>query len=58
MSLGSDISSDGTDALSRAVNAAVDAGIVTVVAAGNSGSWSYTIGTPAAAEKAITIGAA
>ena len=55
MSLGSSGSSDGTDALSAAVNAASDAGIVPVVAAGNDGPASGTIGSPAAAAKAITV---
>ena len=55
MSLGSSASSDGTDALSRAVNAAADAGIVPVVAAGNAGPGASTIGSPGAAAKAITV---
>jgi len=57
MSLGSTGSSDGTDSLSVAVNNAVDNGIIMVVAAGNSGPATYTIGSPAAAAKAITVGA-
>ncbi|AAL81794.1 alkaline serine protease [Pyrococcus furiosus DSM 3638] len=57
LSLGSSQSSDGTDALSQAVNAAWDAGLVVVVAAGNSGPNKYTIGSPAAASKVITVGA-
>jgi serine protease AprX len=57
LSLGSSMPSDGTDALSRAVDSAVDAGIVVVVAAGNTGPEEYTIGSPAAAEKAITVAA-
>lgn len=56
LSLGSSGSSDGTDALSQAVNAAVDHGITMAVAAGNEGPEKYTIGTPGAAEKAITVG--
>jgi len=55
MSLGSSAASDGTDALSSAVNAASDAGIVPVVAAGNDGPASGTIGSPAAAAKAVTV---
>jgi len=55
LSLGSAGSSDGTDALSRAVNAAADAGIVPVVAAGNAGPGASTIGSPAAAAKAVTV---
>jgi len=58
LSLGSTGSSDGLDALSQAVNAAVADGKVVVVAAGNSGAMSYTIGSPGAAEDAVTVGAA
>lgn len=57
MSLGSATSSDGTDSLSVAVNNAVNNGIIMVVAAGNSGPATYTIGSPAAAANAITVGA-
>ncbi|HEU4356263.1 MAG TPA: S8 family serine peptidase, partial [Actinomycetota bacterium] len=57
MSLGSMFGSDGTDALSQAVNAAVTAGKVAVVAAGNSGDAPYAVGSPGAANGAITIGA-
>ncbi|MBI2919215.1 MAG: S8 family serine peptidase [Chloroflexi bacterium] len=56
MSLGLAGSSDGTDALSQLVNAAVAAGIVTVVAAGNEGPAAYSIGSPAAAASAVTVG--
>jgi serine protease AprX len=56
MSLGSSGSSDGTDTLSQAVNNAYNNGIVPVVAAGNSGPARYTIGSPAAAANAITVG--
>lgn len=56
-SIGADGSSDGTDAVSVAVNNAVSAGIVMCVAAGNAGPANYTIGTPAAAELAVTVGA-
>ncbi len=45
------------DPASTAVNNAVDAGIVVVVAAGNDGPLASTIGTPGLAEKAITVGA-
>ena len=55
MSLGGSGSSNGTDALSAAVNAASDAGIVPVVAAGNDGPAASTIGSPAAAAKALTV---
>ena len=55
MSLGG-APTDGTDPLSQAVNDAVDQGLVVAVAAGN--AWDYfTIGTPGAAEKVITVGA-
>ncbi|HBT49004.1 MAG: Subtilisin-like serine protease [Caldanaerobacter subterraneus] len=57
LSLGTSTSSDGTDSTSLAVNRAVDSGIVVVVAAGNSGPAKYTIGSPGAAEKAITVAA-
>ncbi len=57
LSLGIPGSSDGQDALSQAINQAVDAGMLVVVAAGNSGDGEKTIGSPAAAAKAITVGA-
>lgn len=57
MSLGTSTPSDGTDIVSVAVNHAVDAGIVCVVAAGNSGPGAGSVGSPAAAVKAITLGA-
>ncbi|MFZ1753635.1 MAG: S8 family peptidase, partial [Caldilineaceae bacterium] len=57
LSLGSDGNSDGQDALSTMCNAAVDAGKVVVVAAGNAGPRANTVGSPDAAEKVITIGA-
>ena len=57
LSLGTSGSSDGTDATSQAVNRAHDAGLVVAVAAGNSGPARYTVGSPGAAEKALTVGA-
>ncbi|MBZ9572461.1 S8 family serine peptidase [Patescibacteria group bacterium] len=57
MSIGIPGSSDGTDSTSLLVNQAVDAGIVAVISAGNEGPKKYTIGSPSAAEKAITVGA-
>ncbi|AZR72129.1 peptidase S8 [Anoxybacter fermentans] len=57
MSLGSAGSSDGTDSTSQLLQQAYNAGIVPVVAAGNEGPADYTIGSPAAAEYAITVGA-
>jgi serine protease AprX len=58
MSLQVGLPSDGLDSVSQAANAAVsDKGKVVVVAAGNFGPRPVTIGSPAAAEKAITVGA-
>lgn len=56
MSLGGR-ASDGNDALSRAVNVAVDKGLIVVASAGNTGPGSGTVSSPGAAEKAITVGA-
>jgi len=58
LSLGIAGSSDGTDLVSQAVNAAVANGKVVVVAAGNDGAAPKTIGSPGAAALAITVGAA
>lgn len=49
--------SDGTDAVSRGVDRAVERGLVVVAAAGNIGPGPGTITAPGAAEKAITVGA-
>lgn len=57
MSLGTRTCGDGLDALAQAVNAAVEAGIVAVVSAGNAGPDNCTTGSPSAAERAITVGA-
>ena len=57
MSLGSP-GSDGSDAGSQASDAAVDAGKVVVVAAGNSGDAPGTISSPGVATKVVTVGAA
>jgi serine protease AprX len=57
MSLGDTAGGDGTDAVSLAVNAAVAAGDVVVVAAGNSGDLPGTIDAPGTATGAITVGA-
>ncbi len=46
-----------TDPDSLAVDAASNAGVVVVVAAGNSGPGASTIGSPGAARNAITVGA-
>ena len=58
MSLGDATPSDGSDALSQAVDAAVDLGKVVVVAAGNAGDGLQTVPSPGAARKALTVGAA
>jgi serine protease AprX len=58
MSLGVPGGSDGQDALSLAANAAVEAGVVVVVAAGNAGDAPSTIGSPGAADLVVTVGAA
>ncbi len=57
LSLGSDGSSDGTDALSVTCDEAVKRGVAVCVAAGNSGPSASTVGSPGAAKLAITIGA-
>ena len=57
MSLGSGGSSAGTDSTSRVVNRAAAAGITPFVSAGNSGPVKSTIGSPAAAKFAVTVGA-
>lgn len=57
LSLGSDSSSDGNDALSTMVDAVVELGKVVIVAAGNAGPRTRTIGSPAASRRAITVGA-
>lgn len=48
---------DGSDALSELTDAAVDAGVVVCVAAGNSGPGQLTVGSPGCAHKVITVGA-
>jgi serine protease AprX len=58
ISLGSDLPSDGLDAISQAVDAAVTTnGKVVVAAAGNSGDLQSTITSPGSATEAITVGA-
>lgn len=56
MSLGGATSSDGTDASSQAVNAAVLAGLVVCIATGNDDSQNY-IASPSAADLVISVGA-
>lgn len=48
---------DGTDALSRAVDAVADQGLLTVAAAGNNGPGEKTVGVPGVARRALTVGA-
>ncbi|MBY8882264.1 S8 family serine peptidase [Actinacidiphila acidipaludis] len=48
---------DGTDPLGLAATAAVKAGVVVVAAAGNDGPGPETVGTPAAADGVIAVGA-
>ncbi|MEV6533537.1 S8 family serine peptidase [Streptomyces sp. NPDC051639] len=58
MSLGASIETDGTDPLSEAVNTLTDStGTLFVVAAGNDGPGASTVGTPGAADSALTVGA-
>ena len=59
MSLGSDAPSDGTDPMSLAVNGLTkSSGALFVVAAGNNGELgSQTVGSPGAADAALTVGA-
>ncbi|WP_327298855.1 S8 family serine peptidase [Streptomyces sp. NBC_01197] len=57
MSLGSQEASDGTDPMAAAVNAlSKDTGALFVIAAGNTGT-PTSIGSPGAADSALTIGA-
>ncbi len=48
---------DPDDAVSTAVDNAVNAGVVAVVAAGNSGPYEESIGSPGTARNALTVGA-
>ncbi|MFX0211007.1 MAG: S8 family serine peptidase, partial [Candidatus Hodarchaeota archaeon] len=59
LGFGSSLPWDSEDEMSLAINAAVNNGITVVVAAGNEGEDNplSTIGTPASASKAITVGA-
>jgi subtilisin family serine protease len=57
MSLGSTEASDGTDPMAEAVNTlSQETGALFVIAAGNTGA-PYSIGSPGAADSALTIGA-
>ncbi|MFE4653578.1 S8 family serine peptidase [Streptomyces sp. NPDC056707] len=59
MSLGADIETDGTDPMSQAVNEiSRSSGALFVVAAGNAGErGEMTVGSPGAADAALTVGA-
>jgi subtilisin family serine protease len=58
MSLGNPTPSDGTDPLSQAVNHFSEtSNTLFVIAAGNAGPDKKTVGSPGAAEKALTVGA-
>ncbi len=57
LSLGGPGPSSGEDALSDTCDAAVDLGVIVCVAAGNDGPRQYSVGSPGAARKAITVGA-
>ncbi len=57
LSLGSRGSCDGSDAISAACDAAVAAGHVVCVAAGNEGPGERTVGSPGCARRPITVGA-
>jgi len=57
LSFGTNGPSSGEDLLSAYSDIAVSHGIVVVVAAGNYGPDLYTVGSPAAAKKVITVGA-
>ncbi|MEU0187492.1 S8 family serine peptidase [Streptomyces sp. NPDC006207] len=58
MSLGADAETDGTDPMSQALNTlTASTGTLFVVAAGNSGPGQSTVGTPGAADAALTVGA-
>lgn len=46
------------DPLSKAVDNAVNAGVVAVIAAGNAGPWESSIASPGTSRNAITVGAA
>ncbi|MBI2169779.1 MAG: S8 family serine peptidase [Actinobacteria bacterium] len=57
LSLGNTWNGDGTDSTSQMVDLAVANGITVVVAAGNTGPASNTVGEPGVARDAITVGA-
>lgn len=55
ISFGSKGTADGSDSTCQLINLLVEKGINVVVAAGNQGAGLQTIGSPGAAEKAITV---
>ncbi|WBB61487.1 S8 family serine peptidase [Streptomyces sp. WMMC500] len=58
MSLGTDGATDGTDALSLGLNRlTAETGTLFVASAGNNGPGSATVGSPGAADAALTVGA-
>ncbi|MET8330314.1 S8 family serine peptidase [Streptomyces sp. NPDC005181] len=58
MSLGANIQTDGTDPMSQAVNTlTASTDTLFVIAAGNAGPGSTTVGSPGAADAALTVGA-
>ncbi|MCS6955805.1 MAG: S8 family peptidase [Candidatus Calescibacterium sp.] len=58
MSLGADsVIKEKDDILAKAVEDATKAGLIVVIAAGNSGPLSETVGTPGISQYAITVGA-
>ena len=58
LSLGNDFPSDGTDPVSLAVDRlTADSGALFVVASGNTGPTATSIGSPGAADAALTVGA-
>ncbi|MFC4811991.1 S8 family serine peptidase [Paenibacillus sp. GCM10023250] len=58
LSLGSDIDKDVNTPDAAAINNAVLAGVVAVIANGNAGPDYYTMGSPASSQLAISVGAA
>jgi len=58
MSLGGGVGADGEDPLDLFVDAATEAGIVVVAAAGNEGPALLRVASPGSAKTAITVGAA
>jgi serine protease AprX len=57
LSMGTDSLSDGNDALCDMIDTVTEMGRIVVVAAGNEGPQQGTIGSPAAANGALTVGA-